>query len=114
MTTLQISGTALQVRFTPLEKVLGLVRDHDVPLSSVVTATLADDGLAAARGIRAPGLGIPGRRKLGTWRGRGRTLVSARRGQPAVVLELDGQRFVRMVLGADDAHDLAARLTQVR
>jgi hypothetical protein len=110
MATLTITGDTLQVRFSTFEKVLGLVRDHSYPLSAVASTRVEADGLAAARGLRAPGLGVPGRRKIGTWRGRSRTLVSVRRDQPAVVVDLAGQRFARLVIGTDDAAAVAARL----
>ncbi|MGN6131977.1 MAG: hypothetical protein ACTHOK_16670 [Nocardioidaceae bacterium] len=112
MTTLTITADAVAVRFTALEKVLGLVADHEVPRSAVSAVEVVPDGLHAARGLRGPGLGIPGRRKLGTWRGRGRTLVSVRRGQPAVQLTLEGQRWARWLIGADDAARLAEKLSR--
>jgi hypothetical protein len=69
------------------------------------------NGLAAPTGIRAPGLGLPGRLKLGTWRARGATsLVAVRRGQPAVRVGLVGQRYDYLVLGVDDAERLAGEL----
>lgn len=110
MATLTVAGDVLQVRFTTFEKVLGAVRDHAYPLSAVTSAHVEDDGLAAARGMRAPGLGVPGRRKVGTWRGRGRTLVSVRRGQPAVVVDLADKRFARLVIGTADAAAVASQL----
>lgn len=110
MTTLTITADAVAVRFTRLEKVLGLVGDHVVPRSAVTAAEVVPDGLSAARGLRAPGLGIPGRRKLGTWRGHGRTLVSVRRGQPAVQLSLEGQGWARWLIGTDDAARLVGDL----
>jgi hypothetical protein len=79
------------------------VRDHTFPISSIASSDVEADGLAAARGLRAPGLAVPARRKVGTWRGRGRSLVSVRRGQAAVVVDLTGQRFARLVIGVDDA-----------
>ena len=70
------------------------------------------DGLAAARGLRAPGLGLPGRRKIGTWRRIGeRSLVSVRRGQPALRIALEGQRYDTLVSGTDEPAALAAALT---
>lgn len=111
MTTINLSETHLQVRFTPLEKVAGLVRDLDVPRSTVTAATVERDGLSAARGIRAPGLGLPGVRKIGTWRGRRRrTLVSVRRDQPALRLTLSGAKYDEILLGLDDAETWAGRL----
>lgn len=107
MATLTLHGDTLRLRFTRTEKVLGLVRDHDFPRRAVVSARVADDGLGAVRGLRAPGLGVPGHRKVGTWRSRSggrwrRALVSVRRAAPAVVVELDDQRFDALVVAVGD------------
>ncbi len=112
MARLTLTQDTLQLRFTTTEKVLGLVRDHEFPRSAIASARVEQDGLAAVRGLRAPGLGLPGIRKIGTWRGQGRTLVSVRRGAPAVAVELTGQRFARLVVAIDaDATALAAELS---
>lgn len=104
MATMTIEGSALTVGFTRGEKLGGLVRDLAVPIRDVDRVELVDDGLAAARGLRAPGLGVPGVRKVGHWRWGGRrSLVSVRRGQPAVRLTLHGHRFDELLLGLDDA-----------
>ncbi|MGN6577166.1 MAG: hypothetical protein ACTHKG_15945 [Nocardioides sp.] len=111
MTTINLAGDRLQVRFRPLEKLLGLLSDLDVPTDAIGAVTVEPDGLAAAKGIRAPGLGIPGVRKLGTWRGRHRkAMVSVRRGQPAVRITLAGEKYDELVLGTDDAAVWADRL----
>ena len=114
MATVTLSADTLGVRFTSVEKLSGLVRDLDVPVASVIDARVENDGLSAARGIRAPGLGIPGVRKVGTWRGRaGRSLVSVRRGQPALSVRLSGQRYGTILIGLDDAQRYADQLTPV-
>lgn len=110
MATIEITQGTLHLRFTRFEKVLGLVRNQDVPLSSVTSARVEASGLVAVRGLRAPGLGLPGLRMVGTWRGRGRTLVSVRRGEPAVVVELTGHRYDRLVIGTPDAAEVVERL----
>ncbi|MCD0483249.1 hypothetical protein LO771_12735 [Streptacidiphilus sp. ASG 303] len=113
MTTVRLTATGLDVRFTAWEKALGLVRDVRVPLAAITGAEAvpAADSLAAVRGLRAPGLGVPGVRRLGTWRGRGRkALVSVRRGQPALRVRLTGQPWDELLLGTDDAAALAAAL----
>ncbi len=112
MTTINVSGDRLQVRFRLAERVAGLLRDLDVPRSSIQSVTVEPDGLAAAKGIRAPGLGVPGVRKLGTWRGRHRkAMVSVRRGQPAVRITLAGERYDELLLGVDDAAAWSERLS---
>ena len=107
MARLTLTDTQVQLRFTTAEKVLGLVRDRDVPRTAVTSARVEQDGLAAVRGLRAPGLGLPGLRKIGTWRGQGRTLVSVRRNEPALVVELEGERFDRLVVGVPDEEAVA-------
>jgi hypothetical protein len=70
------------------------------------------DALAAVRGLRAPGLGLPSRR-IGTWRRRGeKTFVSVRRGQAGLRLALAGQRFDTVLVGLPDPAAVAAELTR--
>lgn len=109
MASIHTSRESLDVRFTTLEKVLGLVRDRSFPLDAVTAVETTQDPMGAVRGLRAPGLGLPGV-KVGTWRGRGRTLVAARRGTPAVLVSLQGQDYERLVISTDDAETVAASL----
>jgi hypothetical protein len=114
MATMHMNDAALRVCFTRREKIGGLLRDVDVPLTAIKSVTVEPDGLKAARGVRAPGLSVPGRRKVGTWRGRGhRSVVSVRRDQPAVRLRLDGHRFSELLIGAADAEAIATQLRAV-
>lgn len=111
MSSLTITSDALSLSLTPAEKVLGLHGDVVVPLSAVVGVEVVPDGLAATHGLRAPGLALPGRRKLGTWRSRHRReFVDVRRGQPAVRITLRGQSLDALLVGTDDAEGLAAQL----
>jgi hypothetical protein len=111
MATLQLTPTTLTVSLTRGEKILGFLRDVQVPLSAVRNVEVAGDALQAARGLRAPGLGLPGARKIGTWRRRGeRTFVSVRKNQSAVRVELHGCRYDVLLVGADDAAARAAEI----
>jgi len=112
MATLQLTPTTLTVHLTRAEKIAGMLRDVGVPLSAVRSVDVIDDALPAARGLRAPGLSLPGARKVGTWRRAGeRTLVCVRRGQPAVRIRLEGQRYDTLLVGTDDAARVAGELT---
>jgi hypothetical protein len=111
MATVHVTDETLTVRLSRGEKISGLLRDVEVPRSAVRTVEVEADALRAARGLRAPGLGLPGVRKIGTWRQRGeRTLVSVRRNQPALRIRLDGQRYDTLLVGTDDAAKLAELL----
>ena len=115
MATVQLNPPVLSLRLTRGEKVAGLLRDVEVPLAAVRDVEVVPDGMAAARGLRAPGLGLPGLRRIGTWRSRdGKALVSVRRGQPAVRIRLEGQRWHELLVGTDDAPSLAASLSAAR
>ena len=111
VSTITVDGSTLTVRLSAVEKALGLLRDQVVPRSAVVDVEVVEDGLSAVRGIRAPGLGVPVLRKLGTWRGAGRTrFVDVRRGEPALRVTLRGHRYDELLLGTPDAAELAASL----
>jgi hypothetical protein len=112
MTTISIHPTSLHVTFTTREKIVGLVRDQEIPRSAVRGVEVVPDGVDAARGVRAPGFAFPGRRSIGTWRTRGgRALVAVHGGRPAVRIALEGQRYSELLLDVDDpgavAHALA-------
>jgi hypothetical protein len=112
MATVQLTPDTVTVRFTRAEKIAGLLRDTAIPRSAVRSVEVVAEPLGALRGLRAPGLALPGRRKIGTWRRRGeRTLVDVRKGQPAVRVRLEGARYDILLLGADDAVALADALT---
>ncbi len=115
MATVTATPETLTVTLSRSERVLGLLRDLEVPRSAVQSVEVVPDGIAATRGLRAPGLGVPGIRYIGTWRGRGgKTLVSVRRGQPAVRVRLTAQRFDTLLLGADDPAAVAGALAPAR
>lgn len=103
----------LSVVLGPVERAGALHGSVTVPVPSIRTAAIAVDPFTAIRGIRAPGTGIPGVVALGTWRSRraGRTFAVAYRGRTALVLELDGQRFDRIVVSCHDARRLCDALS---
>jgi hypothetical protein len=113
MAMVQLIPPTLSLRLTRAEKFIGLLRDVEVPLSAVRSVEVVAEPLSAMRGLRAPGLALPGLRKVGTWRGRGeRTLVCVRRGQAAVRIRLEGQRYDTLLVGADDAEGLATEIAR--
>ncbi|MFG2057448.1 hypothetical protein ACGFI9_25850 [Micromonospora sp. NPDC048930] len=67
MATIAFDNDRIRVRLTPAEKLWALRGDLSFPRDAVRAVTVEPDGLHATRGMRAPGLGVPGRRKVGTW-----------------------------------------------
>ena len=112
MSTIRLDPATLTVQLTAWEHVFALRGNVTVPRADIVSAVVVADALAAARGVRAPGLGAPAIRKVGTWRSRGsRTLVSVRRGQPAVHIRLrPSSDWDALLVGCDDAATLVTQI----
>jgi hypothetical protein len=111
MADIRLTPTQIDITFTTAEKVGGLLRDQTIPRSAVASVEVVEDGYLGTTGVRAPGLGIPGRRRIGTWRTRGAThLVSVRRGEPALRIGLVGQRYDSVLIGTPQAEAIARAL----
>lgn len=113
MPELKVAGEALEVHLSGLEH-LGAFRLRPVraPLSSVRDVHATPAPWAELRGMRAPGTGWPGVIALGTRRGGfGKDFAAVYRDRPAVVVELDGAEFSRLVLCVDDPDASAAEVT---
>ena len=114
MARLRLDDETLHLELTMAEKIAGLHGDVRVPLSAVRAVALEDDALRAVHGMRAPGYSLPWRTKIGPWRRRGhRCFVVARRGVPAVRVELDSAGFDELVVSTQDAREVAEALGRV-
>ncbi len=113
MARLNVEGEELVLDLSGLEKAEGFHGNIRVPLSSVRDVRYVDDPWPELRGIRAPGTGVPGVIAVGTRRGSGIKDFAAVHGQgPAVVVELEGADFDRLVVTEDDAMTSVAELRQ--
>jgi hypothetical protein len=113
MSTIELTTDTLHIRLSLLEKIGALHGDLHLPRDAIQAVTVIDDGLSAVRGMRAPGIAIPGRLKIGTWRTHGRRcFVLLRRGQPTLRLKLNGQRIEALLISTPNAADLAAELAR--
>jgi alpha/beta superfamily hydrolase len=112
MATMTVDSNAVEIRLSHAEAAFALRRRHlRVPLAAVDDVAVEADGVAAATGLRAPGLAVPGRMKVGTWRRRGqRTLVSTRRGMPAVRVIFSGAGVDEVLIGSPHAHAVATAI----
>jgi hypothetical protein len=112
MATITADAMTVRVAFATREKLLGLVRDYEVPTSSVTGARLVGSWKADVRGLRV-GLGLPGVWLLGTWIGRGhRQLVALRRNRPAVYVSLRGEKYDELLIESEDPAGIIARLAR--
>ena len=104
MAQLTIEGDDLVVGLSALEKFGALMfSDVRVPLSAVRQIRSSTDPWGDLRGIRAPGTGIPGVLSLCIRRGTfGRDFAAVYRGRPAVVVELEGSGWQRLVISTAD------------
>lgn len=124
MASVEIHPDRMVIRLSAAEKALALRRSDVVLARAAITSTLiTDDPWVWPRGVRAPGVRLPGSLAVGVWRGPGgRDFVLARRGRPAVVLDLDPaitaqqpasdefDDFVRVVLSTRHAAELVRAL----
>lgn len=111
MAALSVDDDRLHLHLTTREKLAGLHGDIEVPISDIRDVRIEPDPIVAARGLRAPGLAIPGRAKIGTWRRRGRRrFVVARRGVPAVCVTLANGKYEELLVSTSDAERIAAVL----
>jgi len=112
MAKVGVEGDTLVVHLGPLEKLGALRGDVRVARTAVRGVRAVLDPWPELRGIRAPGTGIPGVIALGTRRGAGiRDFAAVYRHRPAVVVELEGAQFDRLVVTDDDAESTVAALS---
>lgn len=110
MAAVVIDAETVTVTLSAVEKIEALHGNVTVPRSAVTSARVVTDGMSELHGMRV-GTGIPGVLVLGTLRsGTSITFAVCRAHRPAIVIELTGQRYARLVITTDDAEALAARL----
>jgi hypothetical protein len=104
MAHITLSDEEIRIELSLWEKIFGLMGNRTIPRSAVTEVALETDPLGATRGLRAPGLGVPGSVKIGTWRGKGRRMfVSIRRSSPAVRIETTGLDRDAFLVSVSDA-----------
>jgi hypothetical protein len=110
---LQVDGDSLVLHLRGLEKAEGAHGDIRVPLSAVRAVRSVDDPWPELRGIRAPGTGVPNVIAVGTRRGSfGKDFAAVHGKGPAVVVELEGAEYGRLVFTADDAAVVANTISE--
>jgi hypothetical protein len=112
MAQLLVDGDVVTVSLSAVERAEALHGEVSVPRAAVVSARAVPDGMAEVHGLRMPGTGFPGVIMVGTWRDPQRVTFAVCHGRrPAVVLELTGQRYDRIVTTVDNPDDVVTSLT---
>ena len=105
MALVRITGDRLVVELQGLHKLWALKSRIDVPLAHVRGATVDPGIVREPKGIRAPGLHIPGAAAIGTFRRDGeKHFWDVRGGSHAVVVQLDDESYDRLVVEVADPH----------
>ena len=112
MANLRVHNDRLEVHLTPAEKSLAFrAADVIVQRDDIRSATITDDPWIWIRGIRRRGTEVPLVVAAGVWKTHGGSdfvLVKGKR--QAVVLELSGGEFARLVLSTNHAVELIDKL----
>ena len=113
MAELRVAGDELVLHLSGPEKAEGFHGDIRVPLRAVSGVRAVDTAWPELRGLRASGTGIPNVIAVGTRRGGfGKDFAAVHGTGPAVVVELEGVEYGRLVATTDDAEDVAARIRE--
>jgi len=107
----EISGTDLRLRMSWIEKLEGMSGDIVAPLATVAAVRAVSNPWPELRGVRSPGTGVPGVIAVGTRRGGfGKDFAVVHGRGPAVVVELEGAPFSRLVATTPDPEAPAATI----
>jgi hypothetical protein len=116
MAALHVHPDRLEIRLTPAEKVLALRRDDlVVPRGNIRSVAITEDPWIWIRGIRAPGANVPLALAVGTWKfhgGKDFLLIKGKQ-RSAVVIDLEGEEYSRVIVSTSHATKLIAALRVV-
>lgn len=111
MPQLELSGRTLTVHLNKWEQFFSLIHEVQVPLADVQIAKASDGRGAYKLGWRLPGTHVPFVLTAGTFISNGeRQFVYKRHGRQALVIELTGNQWARLIIGVRDASEEASRI----
>lgn len=103
MAELRIHDDSVTISLSVAEKIEAIHADVTFPRSAITSVREVPDGMTEVHGLRMPGTGLPGVILVGTFREPKRTTFAVCHGRrPAVVLDLTGQPYDRVVVTVDN------------
>lgn len=113
MAKVSIKNDRLVVTIGVFEAIQALQGSFTVPLRNVRGATEDPNYIRSGLGLRSPGTGLPGLIARGTFRKIGEKVLSLwGHNQQIVVVELNDSKWDRLVLGCDNAKNLARLINE--
>jgi hypothetical protein len=110
MANLLIDDHAVTVSLSAIEKAEALHGDVVVPRAAIVGVRMVQDGMEEIHGLKTSGTGLSGVIKAGTWRGGSSIFAVCHGRRPAVVLDLTGQPYDRIVVTVEHPDEVVAGL----
>ena len=111
MATIRIDDDHLVVQLAGINRLWALRSGLRVPLAHVRGATFDPGVVRERKGLRAPGLHIPGVAAVGTFYRNGEKLLwEVYRGRRAVVLQLADESYDRVVVEVGDPRAVVAAI----
>ena len=111
MATILVTQDAVTVSLSKMEAIGALHGDVTVPRSAITNVRSLSDGMDEVHGIRAPGTGVPGVMMIGTLHDHGVSTFAVCHGhRPAVLIELEGQTFDRLLVTVDNVDQVVDEL----
>ena len=105
-----IVGRTLEIEPQGLDKMWSFKRKLVIPIEHVLGASEDPGILDDAKGLRAPGLHVPGK-WAGTFTEHGeKTFWNVTRPESPIVIQLKGEHYDRLVLGVEHPHELVNRI----
>src|SRR5580765_2280452 len=100
----------LRIELTRGERWGALRRDDlSVPWTQVDTVEAVAEPFLLVHGLRAPGLAVPWRTRIGTWRSHGRkTFAVTRKGAPGLRIVLHGNTYDEILVSVADSATVLA------
>lgn len=106
MNTVTISGASLEVEPKGLDKLWSFTRKLDIPLTHVRGATFDPGANNEPKGLRAPGLAVPGKWSGTFHRDGDRAFWNVSAPGETIVIELTQEHYTRLVLTVENPRDV--------